>query len=401
MNTEGISKYLIHALRSVGFSIYLPSGSGFANSLSKGDTVSGHVVQRYGNGRYLVNFSGQEKVVESENSLRVGEDIQGRVVSIGEKIEIRQLAKPGDSHAESNAANNNSEHNPFYFGKNELLVQKLFNAYRAKISKSESAILTTQMQASRSPESMALAGLVLAKLGLPQDQGLLKILCRTITADKRGEQPFSATASGVDLETVPNHANAESDTNSDAFAALLQTLINLPSDTNQKTEHADLIKSAESFRQSSEPENRDLSRRVFNTQIGGAVSHRITSLPIWINGDLVEVNIALFDQHKNPSGGYRLRHRQVVLSLKTENLGRVNIKAKFAERSLQLDISSDFSRGVDMLAEHMDALRQALSSQDWCVEQIRYKTETGKPTSGPVHTVVDHIVSQDSLSRLM
>src|SRR3954452_22379567 len=63
----------------------------FAAKLTLGQIIKGRVLRAYEGGRYLMDFYGQQKVVDSAVPLRAGDVIHGRVVGLGEHVELQRV----------------------------------------------------------------------------------------------------------------------------------------------------------------------------------------------------------------------------------------------------------------------------------------------------------------------
>ena len=68
-----------------GLHLELPS------ALSLGQIVKARVLKHYEGGRYLVSLEGRERVVDSSVPLSTGELVRGRVVAVGDRIELQPL----------------------------------------------------------------------------------------------------------------------------------------------------------------------------------------------------------------------------------------------------------------------------------------------------------------------
>ena len=73
----------------------------------------------------------------------------------------------------------------------------------------------------------------------------------------------------------------------------------------------------------------DLARWVLNAQTGGSVAHRVATLPLLLDGELVELDVAMFaqggDAQREQAEG--IRHRELVFALTTPALGHIEIRA--------------------------------------------------------------------------
>src|SRR6185503_18645693 len=61
------------------------------SALSLGQIVKARVLKHYEGGRYLVSLEGRERVVDSSVPLSTGELVRGRVVAVGDRIELQPL----------------------------------------------------------------------------------------------------------------------------------------------------------------------------------------------------------------------------------------------------------------------------------------------------------------------
>lgn len=173
MNTDGISKYLMSTMRNMGMSIYLPTGNEFADRLKLGDVISGRVLQHYEGSRYLIYFSGQEKVVDSTIRLKINELLFARVVATGDRVEMQRVAGNTKDTIDKQLPDDNLQPLQFGMSRQEQMLERLLQKYQVVLNGSERSTLLTQVRNSSQPTIMAMAGLVLAKLGLPQQSSLL------------------------------------------------------------------------------------------------------------------------------------------------------------------------------------------------------------------------------------
>ena len=70
---------------AAAFQVELPG------ALSLGQIVKARVLKHYEGGRYLVSLEGRERVVDSSVPLNTGELVRGRVIAVGERIELQPL----------------------------------------------------------------------------------------------------------------------------------------------------------------------------------------------------------------------------------------------------------------------------------------------------------------------
>ena len=180
MNIEQIIASLQTSLRDLSGSLFLPGGGEFANKLAIGQIIKGRVLRHYEGNRYLVSFDGQEKVVDSAVPLRPQEIIHGRVVGLGEKIELKRVALPRLQTSKDNVTSQID--GMIGFGKSEQLLSDMVTQYQAKLSIDDQSILLRLMKSVSDPVFMAQAGVALNKLGLTITPDLAKSLYDTLTS---------------------------------------------------------------------------------------------------------------------------------------------------------------------------------------------------------------------------
>ena len=144
-----------------------------------------------------------------------------------------------------------------------------------------------------------------------------------------------------------------------------------------------------------------LAAWLLNAQIDGMVSHRIGTIPLLVNDRLIEVDVAFFEQKKDAEQKPGAKHRQLVFSLRTEGLGRVEVVARVSGEHVRVRIASDEGSATAALSQYAGALESVLASGGWAVDEVSYETKSGTAISGVAHSVVEHVISQDSLNRLI
>ena len=144
------------------------------------------------------------------------------------------------------------------------------------------------------------------------------------------------------------------------------------------------------------------TRGILNAQTGGAVTHRIATLPLLLDGELVELDVALFAQDDSAQREPKadgIRHRELVFALTTEALGRLEVRALLANGHMRLRIAADSSASSERLAEHAPTLEASLQRIGWEVDEQRYESRSA--TGGVLASVVEHLISPGSVSRLV
>src|SRR5207237_7591634 len=123
------------------------------------------VLRRYEGSRYLVDFDGHQKVVDSAVPLRTDEVIHGRVIGLTERVELQRVNASVTPLSETATAL--TSHALNLPGKSGEVISGLFERFQAQLAPQDLALLQRAVERASQPERMALAGLVLAKLGVP------------------------------------------------------------------------------------------------------------------------------------------------------------------------------------------------------------------------------------------
>jgi hypothetical protein len=267
---------------------------------------------------------------------------------------------------------------------------------------------------------------MLSKLGLPQTGVLLEAIYRAQFA--AGNTP--STAGTMQRESLPQ-VSASWSQSEQPQASSIQQLAELvghllegknasaprasasTSDSSQVTQgspgfqaavesstgrrQSDLVADDESRRKVQE----SLAARILNAQTGGVVAHRSGLLPLLVGGKLVEVSFALFEQRRPANQAQGLQHRQVVFSLHTEQMGRVDVLARITGGHLRVEITTDSEDRTSQTARYADSLKGSLSEGGWNVDEVAYGTRSDNPHNTVVRSVIEHVVSLDSLNRLV
>jgi hypothetical protein len=143
-----------------------------------------------------------------------------------------------------------------------------------------------------------------------------------------------------------------------------------------------------------------LARWILNAQSDGSVSHRIGTIPIKLGDQLIEVDVAVFDQRR-AQVAKGTQHRQILFSLHTEALGSVEVLAKIAGHRLRVQVTGGSAAATEEMSRYMGELQGVLKESGWEVDELVYATRTESSPANLARAVVEHIVRQDSLNRLM
>jgi len=318
-------------------------------ALALGQMVTALVLRQFDASRYLVRMLGQDRVVESMSALRANELVHARVVTLGERIELERMPDRAELGPQTQAGGPASLAWQAASGRAGDLIAELFGLYRAQLEPADAERLRRAVERAARPERMALAGLVLRKVGLPLEPELLQPLYETLGAP-----------GGL--------------------------LAPLPADEGTSTP----------------PAWWSVAQFVLNTQSGGSLAHSLGSLPVRWRAKEIDADAALFEERDrapspSPSAGYR----KVVLALDTERLGRVEVRATMAEQRLRVVLASERRESTNALLRHGESLAGALAAAGWQVDEIAYETRSTLTPSGPVQAALEHLIAPGSVDRLL
>ncbi len=379
--------------------LLFPGDADFGATLALGQIIKGRVLRGYEGQRYLVDFDGQQKIVDSSVPLRTDEIIRGRVVGLGEQVQLQRLGAEPASPSTNEAAPQPGA--PALSDKAARTVAELFERYVGKLGAEQWQALQRLVARSPQPDQAALAGLILNKLGLQIAPDFFKAVSATIgRAEEAGLFALPPKAIVLATDSVPADQSSTL-----ALAALLNRfLVDVPEvrfRTPPRAEGEDGQGIDEGLAQ--DDVDYDLARWILNAQTGGAVAHRIATLPLLVDGELVELDVALFEQSadREPSQQHGLRHREVVLALSTEALGRVEIRAVLAGGHVRVQIIAGDGGTSQFMSTHAERLAAELQEIGWQVDELRYETRAANDANGVVRSLVEHVISPGSVSRLV
>jgi hypothetical protein len=346
--------------------------------------------------------------------------IHGRVIGLGDRVELQRVYS-GQEQMESNLAaplTGASTKSQSLFGRYDRVLDEVLGRYQVQLAAGDRSALIQALKTADNINLMSLTGVMLNKLGLAQSPELLATLYATLTrAGPQGMLP-NGFSELPELETVASRS-------ADAHAGALRQLAEAikrgvgqsesePADDRAIAIDAWDTSDAQALTQGAiqtldQPgaDNDDAARRqalaawLLNAQIDGMVSHRIGTIPLLINDRLIEVDVAFFEQKKDAEQKPEARHRQLVFSLRTEGLGRVEVIARISGEHVRVRIASDDGNATAALSQYAGALESNLASGGWAVDEVSYETKLGASLNGVARSVVEHVISQDSLNRLI
>lgn len=397
--------------------VFLPGAREFADALNIGQIIQGKVLRSLTGHRYLVAFGQDERVVDSAVTLAAGETLRGRVVALGDQIELQRIysdeRQPRTPVGEAPASPRSTDESS--------AVDALLQRYQAQLQPAERAILARAAEKSADPESMALAGIMLSKLGLPLQGVLLEALYRAQLSGPHGTASAPAAPDSAPQITASPGLPADAQATAvRVLSELLAQMLEVPGPESSQAGvgatatqaqgmpvpsgvGSDMSRQQSDLRHSSSSRDmhQALAEHLMNAQTGGIVAHRAGLLPLLIGGRLVEISFALFEQKRSPGQTSGLQHRQVVFSMQTAQLGQVDVLARLSGAHVRLQITTANEESSARAAEHVQQLRGALTGSGWTVDEVVYATRFGRSVDSVGRSVVEHVASLESFNRLV
>lgn len=416
MTIYGVSASGSPALQGLGGRFFLPGAAEFADTLTVGQIIKGRVLRQYEGGRYLVNFDGHERVVDSAIPMKTGELLHGRVIGVGERVELQRVPATGQAGDEALPATDGPV-SVTPTGTPVDSLEAMLARYRVELGPDDRATLARAMRGAGDSDAMAMTGVLLNKLGLAQSPELLNAAYAVLQSRRMpaaehnpldltpllgvaagwGAAPAGTLVARLEdalrqtLERTGSHPATEGE--GEAASADAQPQIGVTGGDDLRQAGAE---SGDAGRGSAAP----FGELLLNVQTQGSVGHRVGTLPLLLGNRLVEVEVALFEQRRDAEQKPDARHRHLVFRLNTETLGQVEISARLAGGRVRVRVAAQDEAATANLASHAEALRAALAESGWTVDEVAYETHAPTDASGVVHAVVEHVVRQDSLNRL-
>lgn len=375
-------------------------GRPFASTLTIGQIIKGRVLLAYGNNRYVVAFDGRERVVDSTVPLKTGEVVQGRVLAIGERVELQRVA---DEHTGERAATPEGAEDAAKAKEVEPTddLDAFFARYSMRVPSGTQELVKRIVRSGQDRDSWMLASVALAKLGLPQQERLVEVLAAAL-AKLPGSRPAAHLDGAAQLAIGPETASRLRDLVRQAL-----TRPETPPELAELHDPASALPGPDGARQSDLAEGRGgysddkLGQWLLNAQTGGVVSHRIGTLPLIVDGRLMEVDVAMFDHGKDETGGLATRHRALVFVLNLRHLGMVKVVASVVDERIRVRVETEKAETSVLMSQHTGVLRDALSQCGWAVDEVVYENLAARTANPVVRSVMEHVVVQDSVNRLI
>jgi hypothetical protein len=406
MNIQGAAPFAPAAQAGVAGTLTLLGGDDFAAKLQLGQIIKGRVLRHYAGTRYGVEFNGREKVVDSAVPLQTGEILYGKVAGIGDKVELDRV-RPAAPQRPEPAADARPRPTP---ADAALPAAAILEQLQASLPAEQANALEQLMRGAGDKQAMALSGLLLSKLGIAMAPELLRAVAELLrTRPERGL--FALGANALQLDAGDSGAQAPADP-APVVAALAQALQQLVEASPEQEAWESMLRQpdrggdesgqagASGDRQQQGAGGFDLGRWLLNVQTGGSVGHRVNTVPLLVNGRLVELDIAVFEQRQGRRDKEETRHRQLAFSLCSEQLGNVEARLTVTGSHIKVTFGTEREASAEWLSAHAPELMAQLKNDGWHVDALDYEARPAQ-AGGVARTVLQHVVTQDSVSVLV
>ena len=415
MSIAGISAGLSPATQGASGRFFLPGAGEFADTLTVGQILKGRVLRQYDSNRYLVNFDGHERVVDSAIPLKTNEVLYGRVVGVGERVELQRVSVQTSVEDEQAFQARTVAGLETPTAKVPGTLEHILAQFRVSLDASEQATLAKVVGQSADGQTAALAGVLLNKLGLAQSPALLNAVYSVLqskriasgTRDAAESQALAQILTGVAAlspqaiaqagsllrqsleQSLPNIDDGGARTESPVPEQNTALAVGVGTDAGAADADVGAGQSQQAF----------IGQLVLNAQTDGSVAHRMGTVPLLIGNRLLEIEVALFEQRRSPDPKAEARHRHLVFRLQTETLGQVEISAKLAGDHVRVNVAAEKDGAAQSLSDEAESLRATLIEHGWQVDEISYVTQPPGSHNPVAHAVAEHVVKQDSLNR--
>jgi hypothetical protein len=342
-----------------------------------GQRLDMSVMQQLKEQQYLVSMAGGQHVVDSMVALEVGARVRAVVVAVGERLELKYVASdqsPSEVHESASGAEEDAS--------SPTLLAGLQSRYKITLSPEQQEFLERAVGRAADPTSMALSGLFLAKGGNPiAEQGL-----QAIYAVQRDDvAPSKAAGAAVEVSKLITATASGDNTASSDFAELLAGALH---EAPAAMPPLGVGNGNTSSEQSGADDGGELARWLLNIQDDGSVAYRYGTLPVMVAGQLVELDLVLFQQR--PSQGAATQIRRLVMTLDTQSFGPLQVEARALDNRLAITFTGQSPQAAGDLASYSGEVRQLATRLGWNVEAVGY--EYGR-TGRAARQIIDHVLA--------
>jgi hypothetical protein len=390
---------------------------GSIRPLAVGQIVNLTVQRQLSEQLYLAQIATRPGLlVESGVSLTTGLPMRATVVAVGARLELRLIDSESQSTvlvSQSDPGGDGTDSTPSaapQAAEAAAMLTRWIDAmsarYDLRLSEGSRSKLMAAMSTASDPDAMALAGMYLAKSGIPLTPPALDALYEAQQDDARRAQRLG---SPVNLDpllavTVPP-ASADLKTLVDRMdASLNQTRTAATSPTAARESVAASAQSSSGAQtgpggQASEQAARDryaLAQLLLNVPAGASASRHFGTFPILVSGQLLELQFVAFQHREVPTAPAAVK--RLLMTLTTPSLGRVQVAAQAQAGRLSVSFVGESSQAAELLARHAPEVRELVSRLGWRIDSVVYGV--GRP-EGAAAQAMRQTLSDSTMDQLL
>ncbi len=399
MNVDNIPSALQSGSK-IGNGLFFPGGDDFASKLTIGQVIKAKILRHHEGSRYVADFNGQQKIIDSANPLQPGELIEARVRSLGKQVEIQRInVVVGEANSSLNDIGNLKDIGSSLFAGQEKVLQSIrgfFAERQSSVTLKEIQIIREFLARGISLNTILLSALSLKKANIELNKVTLDSVISAL--NKGASKPYFSEVPA--LASLGVDFSSEQSIQSYALATKsLAESVNLYAHSVVDAQTPLFGKLSDG---SLDSDRERLPYRILNTQDDSSVNHRLIAFPIWLDGKLVEVNMALFDQYQSDRNKEDISssYKRFVFTLALDNLGEVVATATVYGKHIHLILTTESTGSTDFLARHMASLINNVEEMGWIFDKVEYATADKNEFEPSVAAVVEHYVAKDSVSRV-
>lgn len=408
MKTEQINAALFSRIGSDDTQlIYGLDKDQWLKTIAAGQILKGRVLRVYADNKYGVDFRGQERIVDSAVPLSKGDILTGRVLGVNDHTVSMKIV--------SNVVSDLSKNDQSLLAKKveyKSPVAVEADKFNVNLNQLQESAIVNSANRSVNATVAIRVGLYLAKLGLPITTELIRamtdrVLDSQITSFMEFDKKLPELTSNIAIiETQQSSATRTLENLKDFFL----------DDFDLKKQEIDIKEQAEApqrFHLENQTDKSNLNgnqnemadkkkldqlfSKIFNVSNGSHAQHRFQTLPIIIDGKLIEFDVAFFDQAALGGENLVLKSKRLKFSLNTE-FGVLNLEAKVVNDRLNVSFSSKNDYFLSEIEDHDSELSLNLTDAGWLVDDIKYSKEE---VDTPAYDIVNHVIQQNSLDIIV
>jgi hypothetical protein len=371
-----------------------------------GQEVSLRIVNKIADGRYLAAMGDSRYVVESTMQFTVGQTVKATVSAVGGVVELKYLGSGQFELIDATAAEpQKDDDRPV-----SAALGKLQSKFKMTLPVADRQLVEDISAKVPFPETMAIGGLYLNKLGVSIDDDALHALyAKQVWSDLKVDD----SAMTADISALVRGVQQGNDSDIVALAKLLGDAVeqSAPMTTSNAQEvlpQAMLLAGSQLAQYEKQDADsgdagdgaaslKELARRLLNTQDSGAIAYHYGSLPVLIADQLIELDVLMFREREVAGRSQGLK--KLVMTLKTETLGRVEIVAQSIDSNVSVSIATQSPQATELLAGHAQEVRELVGRLGWNVDSVAYRLATDPARAA--EQVVRHVLNSGTLDAVV